>query len=188
MHPFFLLLSGNSIESAGGVGRWACFRNARTRGSGHRRGWRVPRARENRLTQGVSLSVCFRDKKTPGFNGDLFLPYLFLLRVRDHPPRRGPGPPLVGTARAVRLSCCLDGRRDRAAILLSSRSPTPMTLALTYNPNAGLSLRFLLCVPPWRLPTLLSMERPTFTYRPCYHAPRKPGHGLNWHKDLHLFK
>ena len=40
----------------------------------------------------------------------------FLRRVRGHPPRRGPGPPVMGLARAGRLPSRLHGRRDRATM------------------------------------------------------------------------
>ena len=45
---------------------------------------------------------------------------LFLRRVCGHPPRRGPGPPVMGLARAGRLPSRLPGRRDRAIIRLTN--------------------------------------------------------------------
>ena len=38
--------------------------------------------------------------KTPVVNGETIFPCLFLRRECGHPPRRGPGPPVMGAARA----------------------------------------------------------------------------------------
>ena len=47
---------------------------------------------------------------------------LFLRRVCGHPPRRGPGPPVMGVARAGRLPSRLPDRRDRTNIRLMNVS------------------------------------------------------------------
>ena len=59
------------------------------------------------------------NNKTPAVNCDNFFLCLFLRRERGHPPRRGPGPPVMGAARAECRLIRLHGRRDRALIGLS---------------------------------------------------------------------
>ena len=41
-----------------------------------------------------------KDNKTAAVNGDFFFPCLLLRRECGHPPRRGPGPPVMGASRA----------------------------------------------------------------------------------------
>ena len=57
--------------------------------------------------------------KTPAVNGNIFLLCLFLRRERGHPPRRGPGLPVMGAAREECRLRRLHGRRDRAIIRFS---------------------------------------------------------------------
>ena len=59
------------------------------------------------------------NNKTPAINGDFFFPCLFLRRECGHPPRRGPGPPVMGAARAECRLRRLHGRWGRAIIRLS---------------------------------------------------------------------
>ena len=59
------------------------------------------------------------NNKTHAVNGDNFFLCMFLRRECGHLPRRGPGPPVMGTARA---ECHLrrpHGRRDRVIIRLA---------------------------------------------------------------------
>ena len=102
------------------------------RGSIHRRGWAVLRA-EGRYTPnpfvmvdvmylafGALDALCLAFHQ-PSMAQTFFL-RLFLRRVRDYPPRRGPGPPVMGVARAGRPPSRLHGRRDRAIIRLMNVS------------------------------------------------------------------
>ena len=58
--------------------------------------------------------------KASAINGEKQIPSLLLRRACGHPPRRDDhGPPVMGAARAGRLPSRLDGRRDRAIILMS---------------------------------------------------------------------
>ena len=75
--------------------------------------------------------------KTPAVNDEKKL-CLFLRRERGHPPRRGPGPPVMGTARAECRPRRLHGRRDRAIILLLCPSMIPLILGLIKRPTADL--------------------------------------------------
>ena len=60
------------------------------------------------------------NNKTPAINGDnFFFLCLFLRRVCGHPSRRGPGPPVMGAARAECRLRRLHGRWGRAIIRLS---------------------------------------------------------------------
>ena len=59
------------------------------------------------------------NKKTPAINGENKTICLFLRRECGHPPRRGPGPPVMGAARAEGRLRRLHGRRGRAIIRLS---------------------------------------------------------------------
>ena len=59
------------------------------------------------------------NNKTPAVNGERFCPCLFLLRECDRPPRRGPGPPVTGAAKAEGCLRRLHGRGGRAIIQLS---------------------------------------------------------------------
>ena len=58
---------------------------------------------------------------------------LFLRRERGHPPRRGPDPPIIGTARAECRPSRLRGRRDGAIIQLSCPSIIHLTKDHTSN-------------------------------------------------------
>ena len=58
------------------------------------------------------------NNKTPAINGDFFFPCLFLRRECGHPPRRGPGPSVMGVVRAECRLRRFHGRRDRAIIRL----------------------------------------------------------------------
>ena len=58
------------------------------------------------------------NNKTPAINGEK-KKCLFLRRECGHPPRRGPGPPVMGAARAVCRLRRLHGRWGRAIIRLS---------------------------------------------------------------------
>ena len=58
------------------------------------------------------------NNKTPAINGDNFFS-LLLRRECGHPPRRGPGPPVMSAARANCRLRCLHGRWGRAIIRLS---------------------------------------------------------------------
>ena len=70
----------------------------------------------------------------PAVNGETFFLCLFLRRERRHPPRRGPGPPIMGAARAEYRPNRFRGRRDRAIIQLSCPSMIHRTLGLTCWP------------------------------------------------------
>ena len=76
--------------------------------------------------------------KTPAVNGEKRFLYLLFRRERGHPPRRGPGPPFMGAARAECRHSRLLGKRDRVIIQLSCRlliRPTPgSTKFRTANP------------------------------------------------------
>ena len=58
------------------------------------------------------------NNKTPAINGEKTFLCLLLRRVCGHPPRRGPGPPVMVAARAGRFPSRLFGRRGRAIIRL----------------------------------------------------------------------
>ena len=58
------------------------------------------------------------NNKTPAINGEKHFSLTAFRRVRGHLPRRGPGPPVVVTARAGRLPSRLHGRRDRTMLRL----------------------------------------------------------------------
>ena len=62
---------------------------------------------------------------------------LFVRRERSHPPRRGPGPLVMGVARAECRFRRLHGRQDRAIIRLSCLLMIPLTLGLIKRPTAG---------------------------------------------------
>ena len=49
------------------------------------------------------------NNRTPAVNGKNKFICLFLRRDRGHPPRRGPGPPVMGAARAESRPRCLNG-------------------------------------------------------------------------------
>ena len=68
--------------------------------------------------------------KTPAVNGDFIFLCPFLCRERGHPPRRGPGPPVMGAARAEYRPRRLHGRRDRAIIRLLCQLMILLTLGL----------------------------------------------------------
>ena len=59
------------------------------------------------------------NNKTPAVNVDIFFYLPVFRRERGHPLRRGPGPPVMGVARAVYRLRRLHGRRHRAIIRLS---------------------------------------------------------------------
>ena len=59
------------------------------------------------------------NNKTPAVNGGIFFLCLFLRQERGHPPRRGPGPPVMGASRAECRLRRRHGKRDRAIIWLS---------------------------------------------------------------------
>ena len=66
--------------------------------------------------------------------------YLFLSlfrRERGHPPRRGPGPPIMDAARVECRPSRFRGRRDRAILQLSCPSMIHLTLGLTTHRTAG---------------------------------------------------
>ena len=69
-------------------------------------------------------------------SGNNFL-HLLLRRERGHPPHRGPGPPIMGAARAECKPNRFRGRRDRAIIQLSCPSMIHLTLVLTRHRTAG---------------------------------------------------
>ena len=50
--------------------------------------------------------------KTPAVNGEKHFIHLFLRRERGHPPRRDPGPPITGAARAECRPNRFRGKRD----------------------------------------------------------------------------
>ena len=79
------------------------------------------------------------NNKTPAINGEncFSLP---LRRECGHPPRWGPGPPVMGAATADCRLRRLHGRWGRPISQLSCLSLIPLTLGLTTRPNAGLSL------------------------------------------------
>ena len=52
------------------------------------------------------------NNKTPAVNGEKHVLCLFLRRELGHPPRRGPGPPAMGAARAECRPRRLHGRRE----------------------------------------------------------------------------
>ena len=92
--------------------------------------------------------------KTPAIDGDkvCFVPHFFdgWAGIR---PVEAPDPPVMGAARAVRVPCHLDGRRDRALTVLMCPSPARPAHGLTHMPTAGLymvttMLRFSLTAPP----------------------------------------
>ena len=62
---------------------------------------------------------------------------LFLRRERGYPPRRGPGPPIIGAAGAECRPSRFRGRRDRAIIQLSCPSMIHPTLGLATHRTAG---------------------------------------------------
>ena len=78
---------------------------------------------------------------TPAVNGETFFFSrcfsLFLRRERGHPPRRGPGPPIMGATRAECRPSCFRGRLDRAIIQLSCPSMVHLTLGLPTHRTAG---------------------------------------------------
>ena len=67
----------------------------------------------------------------------IFFLCLFLRRERGYPPRRGPGPPVMGAARAEGRLRRVHGRRDRAIIRSSCLWMIPLTLGLITRPTAG---------------------------------------------------
>ena len=75
--------------------------------------------------------------KTPAVHGENIFLSLFLRRERGHPPRRGPGPPFMGEARAECRPSRLLGIRVRAIIRLSCRLLIPPTPGSTKCPTAG---------------------------------------------------
>ena len=102
------------------------------RGSIHRRGWAVLRAEGHDIlrtrlswsTLCILLSVLWTPCVWPFTSLQWRRPFFVACfrRVRDHPPRRGPGPPVMGVARAGRPPSHLHGRRDRAIIRLMNVS------------------------------------------------------------------
>ena len=62
---------------------------------------------------------------------------LFHRRERGHPPRWGPGPPIMGAAKAECNPSRFRGRRDRAIIQLSCPSMIHLNLGLTTHQTAG---------------------------------------------------
>ena len=62
---------------------------------------------------------------------------LFLRRERGYPPRRDPGPPIMGAARAECRPSRFRGRRDRAIIQRSCPSMIHLTLGLTTHRTDG---------------------------------------------------
>ena len=76
--------------------------------------------------------------KTLAVNGEiLFFLSLFLRRECGDAPRPGPGPPIMGAARAECRPSRFRGRRYRAIIQLSRPSMSHLTLALTTHQTAG---------------------------------------------------
>ena len=74
--------------------------------------------------------------KTPAVN-DENICSLFYCRERSHPPRRCPGSPVMGAARAECRPSRLYGRRDRAIIRLLCPLMIPLTLGLIKRPTNG---------------------------------------------------
>ena len=76
--------------------------------------------------------------KTPAVNGEtFFFLSLFLRRERGHASCRGPGPPIMGAARAECRPRRFRGRQDRAIIQLICPSMIHLTLGLTTRRTAG---------------------------------------------------
>ena len=75
--------------------------------------------------------------KTPAGNGQIVFLSLFLRRERGHPPRRGPGPPIMSAARAEYRPSRFRGRRDPAIMQLSCPSMIHLTLGLTTHQAAN---------------------------------------------------
>ena len=69
-------------------------------------------------------------KMTPAVNGENNFICLFLRRERGHPRRRGPGPPVMGAARAAWRPSRLHGKRDRSILRLVCPSMIPLILGL----------------------------------------------------------
>ena len=68
---------------------------------------------------------------------NLFFLSMLLRRERGHPLRRGPGPPIMGAARAECRPSRFRGRRNRAIIQLLRPSNFLLTLGLPTHPPAG---------------------------------------------------
>ena len=66
-----------------------------------------------------------------------FFPSLFLRREHGHPPRRDPGPAMMGAAGAECRPSRFRGRLDRSIIQLSCPSMIHLTLGLTTHGTAG---------------------------------------------------
>ena len=77
------------------------------------------------------------NNKSPAINSDFFFLCLFLRRECGHPPRRGPGPLVMGAARAECRLRRHHGRWGRLIIRLSYLCLIPLTLGLITRPNAG---------------------------------------------------
>ena len=88
----------------------------------------------------AAMWIAFNDvahNKTPAVNGEKRFLDLFLRRVRGHSPRRCPGPPVTGVARADCRPSRLLGGRDRAIIQLLCQLLIPPTLDVAKCPTAG---------------------------------------------------
>lgn len=158
MIPFFYLPPDISSDKVGGDGQWAFFCRSYYSGSTHRRGWAVPRLRST-LYSGSSTcapilfetsdTICLafgmlRDNEVimnRPLQAKITNCCQFLRRVSRHPPRLGPGPPLKGATRIVRLLHRLQGRLGYATFLSArmstTPSPTPPALGFDSRPYCG---------------------------------------------------
>ena len=75
--------------------------------------------------------------KTLAVNGETFFLCPFFRRECGHPPRRCPGSPVMGAARAEYRPSHFRGRRDQAMIQLLCPSMILLTLDLTTHRTAG---------------------------------------------------
>ena len=128
-------------------------------------------------------------KKTPAVKGENS--FLCLCRERGHPPRRGRGPPVIGTVRAECRPIRLHGGRDRAIIRCSLM--IPLSFGLIKHPTAGLYRNSLMPTCSPSVPLLRPTTPPVWSglLSPSTRAAalrESRGRCLNCHEDTHSLR